>query len=230
MPNGKNLSEEDKIVIFFTLLALLGGVGLYFVGAPPIMVSVFLSAGITSLAYRFLGGIQGAEFHIGALKMGGAIAVLIGVAWWMNSLGQFYPKYCGFHLLSEDELIGRWNWKALSPGTGFDGYLDFERKGSKFTFTGEEHFVEATDGGKERDVPFLQLSNGTGEVSSDLTTLSLESDVQDLKNNRTFHWKSVQPLVIIPAFDGQFWPQPGAGGLNPNLTSHPWGVLITKVK
>ena len=48
------------------------------------MIALFLSAGVTALLYRFLGGVQGATFTVGALKLGGAAAVMIGVAYWLD--------------------------------------------------------------------------------------------------------------------------------------------------
>src|ERR1035437_9011788 len=113
MPQNR-LSGEDAVVIFFSLLGLIGRGVLYSRKFPSIMISVFLSAGITALVYRFLGGIQGATFMVGALKLGGTIAVLIGVAWWIDSTRELAPQQV-FRLVSQQAIVGKWNWKAVGP-------------------------------------------------------------------------------------------------------------------
>ena len=70
----KHLSGEDKVVIFVSLFTLSASVLLYIYRFPPTMAAIFLATGITSWVYRFLGGIQGATFRLGALKLGGTFA------------------------------------------------------------------------------------------------------------------------------------------------------------
>lgn len=43
-----------------------------------------LATGLAALTYRFLGGIQGASFTVGSLKLGGALAALVGIAMLIN--------------------------------------------------------------------------------------------------------------------------------------------------
>lgn len=218
------LSSEDRVVIFFSLFGLMGSVVLYYLRFPSIMISVFLSAGITALAYRFLGGVQGATFAVGALKLGGATAVLIGVAFWINSTGELAPRQ-EFRVASKDAIVGTWDWKAVGPSRGWDGHLIFSQSGGQLTFTGKEYSLEAIPGGGVNTNLVFDMTNGKAVLSKDGTSLSLDSDVHEFQYGRTFHWKTEAPLILIPAFGGQLWPErPGDFGLE----SQPWGILITK--
>jgi len=71
-------------IISATLLAaisfvLVSQIGRY--GLPSPAVAILFGIAIASLAYAFLGGIHDASFSIGALKVGGAVAVIIGTFW-----------------------------------------------------------------------------------------------------------------------------------------------------
>jgi hypothetical protein len=222
MPVGR-LTGEDIVVIFFSLLGLMGSVLLYHFGFPSIMVSVFLSAGITALVYRFLGGIQGAKFALGALKLGGTIAVLIGVAYWMDKTNELGPEQM-FRVASDDAVVGRWNWKAVFPNAGWDGELDFIKSGGQLTFTGQESALVPDSKGGTYYKPVFEMVNGKAVLLQDGTHLALESDVKNFQYNVTYHWKSEVPLVLVPAFGGQLWPKSGI----PSLDNQPWGILITK--
>ena len=216
----KRLSGEDKAVICFSLLGLLGSVVFYLLKMPSIMISIFLSAGITALVYRFLGGIKEASFGIGALKIGGTIAALVGVAFWIDSTKQLNPE---FHLLSEDTMVGEWQWDVAGPNAGWTGHLDFVKVKDQLTFTGEEYVMEKGAEGA-RNTPLLRLTNGKATLIKG-SALQLESDVDDFQYGRKFHWRSVAPLAITPAFRGELRPQKSD---DPNLESTPWGMLIYK--
>jgi len=224
----QRLSGEDKAVIFFSLLGFVGSPVLYYLKFPSVMVALFLSAGVTALLYRFLGGVQGATFTVGALKVGGAAAVLIGVAYWLDGTKELAPRHV-FRLSSEDRITGTWNWKSVGPSMGWNGTLTFARAGNNLIFTGDEYSLEAVPGGGAKTNRILQMTNGKATLSDDGTSLTLESDVQDFRFDRKFHWKSETPLALIPSFGGQLWPKilPGAA-IDPGLESQPWGILITK--
>jgi hypothetical protein len=231
---------EDVAVACFSLLGLVGSVVLYYLKFPSVMISVFLSAGITALVYRFLGGIKGATFAVGSLKLGGAIAVLIGVAYWIDSTKQLDPQ-CKFHMVCDYDsfcgntsgMVGTWDWKAVFPKDGWDGHLTFSKSSDgKLTFTGQEYRLEADGKGGTTYRPVFEMTNGKAVLSDNGTTLTLESDVKESKEalyGRTFHWKSEEPLILIPAFGGRLWPKsmPGTPP-DPGLEAQPWGILITK--
>jgi len=78
-------SIDDLVVIAFALLGFGGGVFLpHFMTMPAITTSFLLATGLAALTYRFLGGIQGASITIGSLKLGGALAALVGIAMLIN--------------------------------------------------------------------------------------------------------------------------------------------------
>ena len=51
---------------------------------PPMLVSILLGIGIAALTYRYLGGTRGSEFQVGALKVAGSAAMLLGTAAFTN--------------------------------------------------------------------------------------------------------------------------------------------------
>jgi hypothetical protein len=76
---------DEIVVAAFAFLGLAGGVLLPLrYPVPPITTSFLLATGLAALAYRYLGGIQGATFSVGALKLGGALAALVGIALLIN--------------------------------------------------------------------------------------------------------------------------------------------------
>jgi hypothetical protein len=76
---------DDTVVIGFALFGIMGGVFLPHVEAIlPIVQSFMLAMGAAALVYRFLGGINGASFTVGSLKLGGGLAALVGVAMLIN--------------------------------------------------------------------------------------------------------------------------------------------------
>jgi hypothetical protein len=84
---GKRNWYIDEIIV--ALFAFLGVGGAVFLPLrypiPPITTSFLLATGLAALTYRFLGGIQGASFTIGSLKLGGALAALVGIAMLINN-------------------------------------------------------------------------------------------------------------------------------------------------
>jgi hypothetical protein len=51
---------------------------------PPIVPSVLLATGLAALIYRFLGGLEGANFQMGAFKAAGGLAALALITWGIN--------------------------------------------------------------------------------------------------------------------------------------------------
>ena len=186
--------RDTIVVIFFALLGFAGSVVLYYEQAAPIMVAVFLATSVASLVYRFLGGIGNATLTIGAAKVGGSIAALIGVAITLNG---YLVEQRGFRLQSDYDLNGEWKW--VYGAGGWDGQLTFTReKDGNFTFVGME-YRDNEAGSKE---PIYQMTNGKA-VLTERNTLELESDVFQFKFKDKFHWKSTAPFVLIPAFRGK---------------------------
>jgi hypothetical protein len=85
---------DEIVVAAFAFLGFGGAVFLPlkfgFNNVPPVVVSFLLATGLAALAYRYLGGIPSASFSIGALKLSGALAALVGIALLINS--QLLPQ------------------------------------------------------------------------------------------------------------------------------------------
>jgi hypothetical protein len=76
---------DEIVVAGFALFGLVGGVVLPLrYPVPPITTSFLLATGLAALAYRYLGGIQSANLSVGALKLGGSLAALVGIAMLIN--------------------------------------------------------------------------------------------------------------------------------------------------
>jgi hypothetical protein len=91
---GRHWYVDEIVVASFAFLGVGGAVFLplrYTI--EPIITSFLLATGLAALTYRFLGGIQGASFTVGSLKLGGALAALVGIAMLINNtlVGQL-PK------------------------------------------------------------------------------------------------------------------------------------------
>ena len=83
--------ERDDIVLWIAIaFCLLTPVVLVFIWAydgkfiPPMILSVLLGIAVAALTYRYLGGTQGTQFSVGALKLAGSAALLLGTAYLTN--------------------------------------------------------------------------------------------------------------------------------------------------
>ncbi|MGA3371169.1 MAG: hypothetical protein ABSC48_05350 [Terracidiphilus sp.] len=83
---GRAWSLDDIVVVVFAFFGFGCAVflPLRFDNIPPITISFLLATGLAALTYRFLGGIEGASFAVGTLKLGGALAALVGIAMLIN--------------------------------------------------------------------------------------------------------------------------------------------------
>ena len=66
---------------------LVGGVSLvaFFENVPAVVISVVLACAVATLIHAFLGGVSEAGFNLGALKVTGSGAMLLGSVWFINS-------------------------------------------------------------------------------------------------------------------------------------------------
>jgi hypothetical protein len=211
-PAGKlpKLSADDIVVVVFAGIGLGGGIVLaLWTTAPPIITSFLFSTGIAALIYRFLGGIQGTSFRVGALKLTGTAAFLVGIALLINP---YLVAQLRFRLIKDDILAGSWHW-VYAKG-GWDGQLRFAKgKGGEWTFTGEE-----TKWSGDKGTPLLDVKNGTARVVGH-RSLELKFDAEDHIYNRTMHFESSAPLRLLPAFRGE---------LREDNKTDPWGMMIYK--
>ena len=83
------LSEDLVITIavaagLVIALALTVAAVVWHVSFPPTIISTFLALALAALTYRFLGGVGGAEFSVGLLKLGGSAAFIVGLIWFVG--------------------------------------------------------------------------------------------------------------------------------------------------
>jgi cell division protein FtsB len=52
---------------------------------PPMLLSILLGIAVATITYKYLGGTSGSEFKVGALKLAGSSALLIGTVYFANS-------------------------------------------------------------------------------------------------------------------------------------------------
>ena len=83
--NNNRKKFEDNVLIVLILIGLAVGSILYFMNEGRPISSIFVSFALSCLLYRFLGGIaQETKFSVGAFKLGGSAAFMIGCIFFMN--------------------------------------------------------------------------------------------------------------------------------------------------
>ncbi len=84
----RSLEAEDIVIILVIIFGFLLSIAIFLFHwpIPPIMSAVLIGTALSALVYRFLGGIQAnTSFTIGALKLSGTMAALIGCIYFINS-------------------------------------------------------------------------------------------------------------------------------------------------
>lgn len=90
-PVGRASPLDDTVIVLFAFLGVGAAVvlPLVFNNFSPTTTAFLLATGLAALIYRFLGGIQGTSFNIGAAKLTGTLAALLATAFyahkWMAS-------------------------------------------------------------------------------------------------------------------------------------------------
>lgn len=78
---------DDVVIVSFAAFCL--GAALFLgLRSPPVeptFIGVFMGVAVAAITYRYLGGTDGAQFSIAALKLGGSAALLLAVTWWVGS-------------------------------------------------------------------------------------------------------------------------------------------------
>ena len=85
--NAARWLRDDLVLIGFASFCLLVSLYLRLWGGAiePTFISIFVGVGVAAITYRYLGGTEGAQFSIAALKLGGSAALLLAVTWWVGS-------------------------------------------------------------------------------------------------------------------------------------------------
>ncbi|EGQ7900730.1 hypothetical protein K2B98_004660 [Vibrio parahaemolyticus] len=132
----QHFSADDVVIIIVftsTLLLAVGSCTLWFLSEPivipPPVISLLLGIAVSSLVYRFLGGVGDASFSMKGIKLGGSAAVLIVVALWSNSeLKHYVPVKDQAHTpldLSQHVIPAKDKWYAVDVVNGSPIELEF---------------------------------------------------------------------------------------------------------
>jgi len=152
--NG-GLNAEDIVIVIMGVFGFLGGALLYSWHMPPIIVSVFISTGIAAMVFRFLGGLQGAGFNIGTLKLSGSIAALLGCIWFIN--GEL-SRQVGLSLNDMFQPLPS-EWVAIDKREGVPIALDVLPAGEQIDLPDDLTFL------KNNQLQIASLERGRIEVS-----------------------------------------------------------------
>ncbi|MFZ0964118.1 MAG: hypothetical protein WAO35_24900 [Terriglobia bacterium] len=214
---GRKWSADDTVALVFAFIGF-GGSVVFVNRIPAIEVAFFLATGVAALVYKFLGGIdQGTSFRVGALRLGGTLAGLVGIALLVNL---YLSTQLQLRLVSADDIVGEWKWEYARGGQA--GNIDIQKgPNGNFTFTGEmEQYSD------ERSfVKYLTLTNGKATLKNN-SSLELEADVRDDKWHDYYHWNETAPLRLIPAFYGSMRATHPDGSVTPDR----WGIMFYKDK
>ena len=135
---GSSLNADDVVIVIAIVITLLLSpllAALWFIDnpilIPPPIISIFLGIAVSALLYRFLGGVHNASFTVGALKVTGTAAILIGVAYWSNSQLEKYmpehvPEYPAFDF-ENDVSPDSSAWYAVDLDTGKPVSINFRQ-------------------------------------------------------------------------------------------------------
>jgi hypothetical protein len=236
-PGGPSqpLKFDWIIIVAFAAATLVASFFLYRVAAPPIMISIFLSTGIASFVYKFLGGLDAKQVTIGIVTFGGSLGALVGLAWFINGKleEQLNNRYLAdlrsvqqeltqeqhkFRIPTEQMMVGEWRW--IYARGGWEGFLKFTMEKGGLHFTGEQFKVVSEN--DPTKISLYDLSNGTAHLINQ-SELALECDVYDYQYKRHFHWNSTASFPITPAFRGELRVTD-----KPELAQYAWGMMIYK--
>lgn len=90
--DNSEFSDLDKFFMVVTASGFLGGTILtllyyYLPGLVPIVPAIFFGSGISSLVYRFMGGIKpDTKIQVGIVTLGGTLASLVATIWLFNAI------------------------------------------------------------------------------------------------------------------------------------------------
>jgi hypothetical protein len=202
---------DDTVVLFFCVFGFGGGIVAGKLGLPPIVGALLLATGVAALIYRFLGGIADSTFTVGALKLTGTAAFLVGMTWYLN--GQLESQLAKAqdaaealvaskalaeaHPLTTAELaksIYRWDYGSAGWTGDYSFKLDEDKK---IVFSGQESYQCTTPGNCHT---LYEITNGHAYLVG--PDLYVKAHIHDLRNNREFDVETGTPLKRTVAFEG----------------------------
>jgi hypothetical protein len=150
---------EIIVVILCVLLGFVGSVVLARINTSPIITSFWLATGVAAVVHGFLGGITNAKFNIWGLKLTGAAAVLVGVAFVTNHFLQTQSRIPAAGMYE-------WQWS----GNGWIGYARVAQDGTA-RFDPMNRFLLCD--GQLVQKPLLKMS-GTGSARENAAGTELD--------------------------------------------------------
>jgi hypothetical protein len=214
---SRKWTPDDSVALVFAFIGFVGGVLLLlYYKAPPIVVSFFLATGVAALVYKFLGGIQATSFAIGALKLGGVLAAIIGIALTINHV---LASQIQFRLASEEDLLGQWKWSY--PEGASAGVISIQKDNNgHLVFTGwQNKYLTETQYQK-----LYTLSNGKIALTNRNSVMFSVDVVDHMHGDAHIHWDTTSPIVLRPAFVGEMH----ATGDKGEEISSVWGIMLYK--
>ena len=215
--HGRPWYIDEVIVAAFAILGVAGSIFLPLrFTIPPLVISFLLATGLAAFVYKYLGGIAAdTSFAIGAVKLGGSLAALVGIAFLINGT---LVNQVQFRLITNDDIVGPWKWvygKGAASGHIYidkDSHNNLIFKGSQQKYSNENSFVE-----------LYTLTNGKAKLVNG-NSLLMEVDIEDHVNHDTFHWISNSPIPLVPAFRGTMRAVRKDGSELP----YTWGIMFYK--
>lgn len=150
---------EIVVVLLCIVLGFAGAVVLERINTPPIITSFWLATGVAAVVHGCLGGITDAGFKIWGLRLTGAAAVLVGVAFVTD------------HFLESERRVppaGTYEWQW--SGDRWIGYARVTEDGTA-KFDPMNRFLLCN--GELIQKPLLKMS-GTGKAKENLAGTELD--------------------------------------------------------
>ena len=212
----RKLHFEGAVLAFVIVAGFGGGVALAVLStAPPAVIAVLLATGISALVHRFLGGLTGAEFLFGALKLAGTIGTLMIVFYVLNHYleAQRTRAY-------ESGLEGPWRWRVHSSGWVANLSFVKAQQAEEYGVTGV-----VREGESSTAKVLYEITNGQARRDA-FGGLVLNLQVKDYVLNREVVWVTTKPLTPSLAFGGSFNVQDKQkqGPVKPD----PWGIFLVR--
>lgn len=194
-PVKGRLSSEDVFLIFVVVASLAAAVVLALpFKAPPAVIALLASVAVSTLIYRFLGGIPtDTKVVLKTIQISGTLAALVALFLLLN--GNLVKQQQMDAAFRPEELEG--TWEQTYPEGGWRGSYKVERDpglpNGQLRVTG---VLRKLDGG--RAVELLQVLNGSvAQATRDGMVLKLRLKVKEGMgswNGKVITWESLAPL------------------------------------
>lgn len=191
---------DEVVVVVFAVLGVGGAVALQIMSktVAPVIVSYLMATGLAALAYRFLGGIEGTTtLTVGALKLTGALAALVGVAMLVNQqLASQVKPPSEFQLWDVTGLVITEAGKPVEP----IDVNSFSLDPPSFHHPGDGRFkltIYTSPGLAGMEFPTLRI-NPQGFEGRQIDLNPNSSNDPDIQVNRSGNMISITKVVLHP--------------------------------